>query len=112
MRLDLDHLRNSKGSPRRLHLDRDTINMRLINADTYELEEFFDNRIPPYGILSHTWEDEEVTFRDIQDIEGAKKIKGFIKVHYACEQALFNGLDYVWLDTCKCECPPAKHCRG
>ena len=27
--------------------------MRLLNADTLQLEEFFDDRIPEYAILSH-----------------------------------------------------------
>jgi hypothetical protein len=75
--------------------------MRLINARTYALEEFFENDIPPYAILSHVWEDEEVTFRDMQDIGNAKQMKGFTKIHGTCEQALFNGIDYAWVDTCK-----------
>jgi hypothetical protein len=38
--------------------------MRLINAETMLLEEFFGNHIPPYAILSHTWgqNHEEVHF--------------------------------------------------
>lgn len=39
--------------------------MRLLNVDTLELE-FFDSveQRPPYAILSHTWETEEVLFED------------------------------------------------
>ncbi|KAH0445037.1 het domain-containing protein [Colletotrichum camelliae] len=39
--------------------------MRLINVDTLELEEFFDDDIPKYAILSHTWGHEEVSFQDL-----------------------------------------------
>ncbi|KAK1828810.1 hypothetical protein QBC39DRAFT_358387 [Podospora conica] len=38
--------------------------MRLININTLELEEFFGDRIPKYIILSHTWEDQEISFQD------------------------------------------------
>ena len=39
--------------------------MRLLNSYTDEIREFItDDCIPPYAILSHTWADEEVTFRD------------------------------------------------
>jgi hypothetical protein len=40
--------------------------MRLINTTTIELNEFFDKHIPPYAILSHTWGEDEVTFKDIR----------------------------------------------
>ncbi|KAI0202579.1 heterokaryon incompatibility protein-domain-containing protein [Astrocystis sublimbata] len=37
--------------------------MRLINTETLELEEFLQP-IPPYAILSHTWEGQEVTLQE------------------------------------------------
>ncbi|KAI1357905.1 hypothetical protein F5Y08DRAFT_351466 [Xylaria arbuscula] len=42
--------------------------MRLLNAETFETEDFFDGQIPPYTILSHTWghEKDEITFHDIK----------------------------------------------
>jgi hypothetical protein len=40
--------------------------MRLINTQTLHLEEFLDDKIPEYAILSHTWCDEEVTLQDIK----------------------------------------------
>ncbi|KAI8951350.1 heterokaryon incompatibility protein-domain-containing protein [Xylaria longipes] len=40
--------------------------MRLLNARTRQLEEFFGDRIPPYAIPSHTWGVAEVTFWDLQ----------------------------------------------
>jgi hypothetical protein len=39
--------------------------MWLINVETFQLEGFMASP-PPYGILSHTWTNEEVTFDEIQ----------------------------------------------
>ena len=43
--------------------------MRLINVKTHKLEEFLDDKIPKYAILSHTWGDdgEELTSRDVEE---------------------------------------------
>ncbi|CAN9140051.1 unnamed protein product [Alternaria alternata] len=73
--------------------------MRLLNVHTFELETFFDN-IPQYAILSHCWEDEEVVFSDLDDLEQAKKKGGFTKVQKTCEVAIEDGLKWVWIDTC------------
>jgi hypothetical protein len=45
------------------------IRMRLLNARTLQLEEFFNNPrgIPDYAILSHTWGAEEVTLEDMRN---------------------------------------------
>jgi len=40
--------------------------MRLLNISTREVEEFLDNNIPQYAILSHTWGLEEVTLHEMQ----------------------------------------------
>jgi hypothetical protein len=79
--------------------------MRLINCETYQLQEFFEGRIPPYAILSHTWEDEEVSYLDMADLEKAKRMKGFFKIEQTCKQALRMGFRYAWVDTCKMEVP-------
>lgn len=52
--------------------------MRLLNANHIELEYFADN-IPGYAILSHTWEEEEVTFQDMEQGRTKGK-KGYTKV--------------------------------
>jgi len=80
-------------------VQRDTSIMRLLNAHTLELKTFVDN-IPSYAILSHCWEDEEVVFSDIADLERAKKKKGFAKIEKTCELAVADGLEYAWVDTC------------
>jgi hypothetical protein len=71
--------------------------MRLLNAKTKKLEEFFEKDVPAYAILSHTWGDHEVLFKDITKgryNNDSEKIEG------CCRLALENGLDYVWIDTC------------
>lgn len=73
--------------------------MRLLNARSLELKEFVDD-IPPYAILSHTWEEEEVLLSDLADIASAKKKKGFDKIDKTCQQAIRDAFDWVWVDTC------------
>lgn len=73
--------------------------MRLLHANTSQLCEFPENKVPPYAILSHTWEDDEVLFRDMQEGH-AKNKRGYIKIKLACEQAISDELEYVWVDTC------------
>ncbi|KEF55468.1 uncharacterized protein A1O9_08218 [Exophiala aquamarina CBS 119918] len=42
--------------------------MRLLNVDTLKLESYHHaETTPPYAILSHVWEEEEVTFQDIDE---------------------------------------------
>jgi hypothetical protein len=73
--------------------------MRLIHAKTLQLQEFPGNAIPPYTIFSHTWGKEEVSFEEMQSGLGREK-KGFKKIQYCCEQALKDGYEYAWVDTC------------
>ncbi|RYP09755.1 hypothetical protein DL764_001090 [Monosporascus ibericus] len=74
--------------------------MRLLNCHTKKLEEFVGAAIPRYAILSHAWEDDEVLFHDITlDNVNYKAKGGWHKIEKSCEQALRDGLDYVWADT-------------
>lgn len=73
--------------------------MRLINTKTLELQEFYLERVPRYGILSHTWADEEVSFQDMSTAARTQK-KGFSKIIQTCILALADGLEYAWVDTC------------
>jgi len=74
--------------------------MRLIKSSTFELEYFStDKFLPEYAILSHTWEEEEVLFADMEKGTAAGKA-GYRKLLYACTQAMADSLDYVWIDTC------------
>lgn len=74
--------------------------MRLINAPTLTLVEFFEPNIPRYAILSHTWEDGEVSFQEMGVPSSRQGKRGFIKVKKACETTLSLGLEYIWVDTC------------
>lgn len=73
--------------------------MRLLNTITLELRSFKPSEIPPYAILSHRWQAEEVLFEDI--INGSAWTKrGYSKVAGACYQATKDGFGYIWIDTC------------
>jgi hypothetical protein len=73
--------------------------MRLINCETLKLEEFFHPDIPKYAILSHTWGSDEVTFADLHQAPATTRY-GHRKIRFICEQALQDGLQYAWVDTC------------
>lgn len=73
--------------------------MRLLNSTTLQLHEFFGATIPPYAILSHTWEDDEVSFQDMHDEVGIQKA-GYHKITNCCKTAAADGFEYAWVDTC------------
>ncbi|KIW13670.1 hypothetical protein PV08_08861 [Exophiala spinifera] len=79
--------------------------MWLLNARTYRIKHF--TIPPPYAILSHQWGDEEdeISFADIRRTreESQARVRrkaGWRKLQGCCEQALKDGLEYVWIDTC------------
>jgi len=75
--------------------------MRLINAKTQTLDEFFDSATPPYAILSHTWGDGEVRFQDMMaPSSNPQGLPGFSKIEETCRLALAHGLEWAWVDTC------------
>ncbi|KXH64176.1 hypothetical protein CSAL01_08194 [Colletotrichum salicis] len=73
--------------------------MYLLSTRTKELVEFFV-AIPPYATLSHTWDNDEVIFRDMDDLATATRKDGFRKIDDACFLAEEQGLEYIWIDTC------------
>jgi hypothetical protein len=74
--------------------------MRLINSTTLRLEEYGGTDIPPYAILSHTWDKEEVSFQDMQQPSDAKNKLGYQKIEKCCAIARSDGFEYAWVDTC------------
>lgn len=79
--------------------------MRLLQCrDTGEFsltKDFLNGEaIPPYAILSHTWQDgQEVTYKDLMDGTGKSK-SGYDKIQFCGQQAERDGLQYFWVDTC------------
>ena len=73
--------------------------MRLLNTTELKLKEFGSSKIPLYAILSHTWGENEITFRDIEGADAEKK-GGYEKIRNTCSLAAASGFDYVWIDTC------------
>ncbi|KAF2398077.1 NAD(P)-binding protein [Trichodelitschia bisporula] len=76
------------------------LKMRLIDCNTFKIEEFFGDAIPQYAILSHTWETDEVELKDMSDLKVARKKSGFNKIERCAWQATEDRLQYCWVDTC------------
>lgn len=72
--------------------------MRLLDTKTLQLSDF-PAAPPDYAILSHTWESEEFLFSDVGQ-KSAQKKRGAAKVLGACNKALHNGYNWIWIDTC------------
>ncbi|KAI9764647.1 MAG: hypothetical protein M1840_008144 [Geoglossum simile] len=73
--------------------------MRLIHASSLLLSEFIGDQIPEYVILSHTWGSEELSLQDFQGGKGTDRT-GFAKIKHCCTQALKDGFEWAWVDTC------------
>lgn len=73
--------------------------MRLLDAITLQFEETFGEKTLPYAILSHRWEEGEVSYQDIQTGR-ARQRKGYAKLDGCCNLARSQGFKYVWIDTC------------
>ena len=81
--------------------------MRLINAETLQIEEFIGDRstsesnLPAYAILSHTWGEGEVSYKQFKHLtKNIRLSKGYKKIESSCRQARKFDLRYVWVDTC------------
>ena len=93
--------------------------MRLINAYSLDIREFHEGSVPRYAILSHTWSEpeDEVTFHDMAMLRQSvstglhesgtysteteiKQKPGLAKILFACRQAIEDGLEWAWVDTC------------
>ncbi|KAK1830465.1 heterokaryon incompatibility protein-domain-containing protein [Podospora conica] len=86
--------------------------MRLLDAQKLELVDVRDDDIPRYAILSHTWDDDEVTHQDMRYMEtmipqafdrqkqNIVSKGGYVKIKNAAAMALKHGLAYLWVDTC------------
>ena len=76
--------------------------LKIKNHGEFSLtDDIFDDDIPQYAILSHTWgpDTEEITFKHV--VEGTGKSKaGYSKIRFCGEQAASDDLQYFWADTC------------
>lgn len=79
--------------------------IRLLSRDEngkFALQEFDNDDLPSYAILSHTRivdNSQEVIFDDIQVGTGEDKA-GYRKLLFTEEKAKAAGLQYFWIDTC------------
>jgi hypothetical protein len=73
--------------------------MRLLNVYSLSVDSF-PGEAPEYAILSHTWEDGEVTLQDLEKGAGVERKMGFGKIQHVCDIAKRAGLKWVWIDTC------------
>lgn len=75
--------------------------MKLLNTQSLKLEEFTDDATPPYAILSHRWQKQELSFRDLKPkyAQSLASKPGYDKVYHFCKTALRDGFDYGWVDT-------------
>jgi len=73
--------------------------MRLINVCSLEMKEFYDSNTPPYIILSHRWQEDEITYQDFEINQGRQK-GSYHKIEHLCQIAREKEIDWVWLDTC------------
>ncbi|KAI1398157.1 HET-domain-containing protein [Hypoxylon fuscum] len=80
---------------------KDTVILKLVDKRVDE--------VPPlrYAILSHTWEDDEIIFDDIESgraNDASSKtpaaLASLSKLRGACKQAAEDGYEYIWIDSC------------
>ena len=76
--------------------------MRLLDSRTLTFHEFdHEESQPEYAILSHRWEDDEVTHKDMRKHRArAEKKKGYAKIQSCADRAREDGYSYFWVDTC------------
>jgi hypothetical protein len=74
--------------------------MHLLNVHTLKLKSFDLRHAPKYAILSHTWGEEEVTYKDITKRPDDKTKAGWIKILRMIEIAEGHDMEWIWVDTC------------
>jgi hypothetical protein len=81
--------------------------MHLLRTDSYELV-YVSGKPPPYAILSHRWESQEITFKTLdpkalRNLDSSTVSKDFRasaeKIRGSCRVARQQGFDHVWIDT-------------
>jgi len=67
--------------------------MRLLHTKDLRVQDFVPGKAPSkYAILSHTWEEEEITLQDME--KGvAPTMKGYLKLGNSCRRAAEDGYE-------------------
>jgi hypothetical protein len=73
--------------------------MRLLHSETLSFHEFYDGGVPPYAILSHTWGEQEMTFKDMRKRRNFPKER-YRKIQNCAYRARKDGYSFIWVDTC------------
>lgn len=75
--------------------------MRLIHSSDLTFKEFYGNNLPKYAILSHCWNDNEVTYQDfLNRRESQSGDLEWKKIFDCCSLAKGDDIEWIWLDTC------------
>ena len=77
--------------------------MRLLRTKDLGFEEFLGEEVPKYAILSHTWEQEEISYQEMNKSREDESIRlrlGYKKILYFCTHAAIAEIEYGWVDTC------------
>lgn len=74
--------------------------MYLLDTTTFTHHYFAEPNVPDYAILSHRWDETEVSFAEIFSGKDCQKLPGFPKIRGCCSQARLDGWGYVWIDSC------------
>ncbi|KAI6042323.1 heterokaryon incompatibility protein-domain-containing protein [Pisolithus marmoratus] len=88
-------------------LDRDKDIQEVESASEYEVMKDHDDKTTKYAILSHRW-GAEVSYEEmtgLMKMEGRKRDEvrqrgGYHKIIKSCEQAMKDGYEWLWSDTC------------
>jgi Heterokaryon incompatibility protein (HET) len=72
--------------------------MNLLHTSKLELRKFDERLRPKYAILSHTWDDHELSYHDM--VSGnLPNLPGYEKIKRSCETVKAK-YDWLWIDTC------------
>lgn len=77
--------------------------MRCIDTETKRLvQKTASTDFEPYAILSHTWDNAEITFQDFQEagLDACRDKAGYAKLRGAIDLAREREFRYLWVDTC------------
>jgi hypothetical protein len=80
-------------------IKQNSFTMRLINTSTLDIVEFAPGSVPPYAILSHRWDDTELSLQDVTRND-RDLLPGFSKIQGCCSQARRDELEWAWIDSC------------